>query len=121
MSDRKPTPGDLLPLTHLSFLILLVLAREEMHGYAIIKEIQQQWGETFNPGTGTFYSALRRMTGELLVEETEPPSEGPGEDQRRRYYSITDLGQRVLQAEARRLEQLVSETMSLRFLPEESA
>ena len=121
MSDRQMTPGDLLPLTHLSFLILLILAREEMHGYAIIKEVQNQWGRTFNPGTGTFYSALRRMKGELLIEEAESSSDRPGEDGRRRYYSITDLGRNVMQAEARRLERLVSEFKSLQFLPGENA
>jgi len=119
--ERTPTLGELLPLTHLSFLILLALARKNLHGYAIIKAIQKQWGTTINPGTGTFYSALRRMKGELLVEDIDPLAEAGDEDQRRRYYAITDLGRQALQAETRRLEDLVSEVKSLELLPGENA
>lgn len=119
MPDRRPSLEDLLPLTHLSFLILLSLAREDLHGYAIIKEVQDQSGG-LSPGTGTFYSALRRMKGELLIEEIDPPVGSDQADQRRRTYTITDLGLRALQAETRRLECLVSRVRSLEPLPGQS-
>lgn len=120
MPDHIPSLKELLPLTHLSFLILLTLAREDLHGYAIIKEVLNQSGGGLDPGTGTFYSALRRMKGELMIEEVETPVGSDGVDQRRRYYAITDLGRQALQAEAKRLESLVSRVRSLELLPGES-
>lgn len=117
MPDSNRSPEDLLPLTHLSFLILLALAREDLHGYAIIKAIQHHWGVTFSPGTGTFYSALKRMKQEGLLREVTASAETPELDNRRRYYAITEFGRTVLRAEAHRLESLVSTARSLQILP----
>lgn len=117
MPDSKRSPEDLLPLTHLSFLILLALAGEDLHGYAIIKAVQQQWGATFSPGTGTFYSALNRMKKEGLLQEVTASVEAPEMDSRRRYYAITEFGRKALQAEAHRLDKLVTTARSLDIFP----
>ena len=120
MSETKD-PRSHLPLRPVEFEILLVLMGGDRHGYAIIKTVQQHWGSTFNPGTGTFYSALKRMKQEGLLKEVAASSKIPEMDNRRRYYSITDFGTRVLRAEADRLESLVSTARSLQIIPVEGS
>jgi DNA-binding PadR family transcriptional regulator len=102
-------PADIermLPLTHLSYQILLALRTGDKHGYAIIKSVRENPAYPVNPGTGTFYSAISRMQEEGLIFETEPPEESVT-DSRRRFYAMTDFGLQVLRAETQRLEQLV--------------
>ncbi len=95
-----------LPLTHLSFHILLALATQNLHGYAVIKAVRSNPANPLSPGTGTFYSAISRMLDEDLITEVEPPAD-ESSDPRRRYYSITAFGRQVLAAETSRLEALV--------------
>jgi DNA-binding PadR family transcriptional regulator len=89
-----------LPITPLSMAILLSLAREEMHGYGLMSEVAEQTGR--RPGTGTLYAALERLEDEGLIEES-PEGPGPREDQRRRYYRITQAGRAQARAESARL------------------
>ncbi len=72
-----------------------------------------------NPGTGTFYSALKRMLSDGLVHETTAPTGVTSTDRRRRYYAVTDLGRRVLQAETERLASILSTARSLDVIPTE--
>jgi DNA-binding PadR family transcriptional regulator len=111
----------MLPLTHLSFLILLTLYEEPRHGYAIIQAVQARLGSALIPGTGTFYSALKRMRREGLVEEIDPPAEVRRDDPRRRYYRPTSFGQEVLKAETARLAGLVEIGRALRLIPVEQS
>jgi len=117
----KHQPQKHLPLSPLTLLILLVLSERDQHGYDIIKAVQKRWGDTVNPGTGTFYSALKRLLDDgLLQEATTPPgmaSEGP----RRRYYAMTDLGRAVLRAETERLSSILSTARSLDAIPSEGS
>lgn len=99
-----PEPTSFLPLTPLSLAVLLALADEDRHGYAILKEIEQESEGRIRPGTGTLYAALQRMVDEGLIEET---AAGAGEDARRRYYGMTQLGREVARAELRRLARLI--------------
>ena len=97
-------PNDHLPLSGLSFGILLALADTPRHGYAIMQEIGAVEGCRV-PGAGSLYAALDRLQNDSLIERVEPPA---GEkDQRRRYYSLTELGRAVAQAESRRLAHLL--------------
>jgi len=88
------------PLSPLTMAILLALAREEQHGYALMGEVEAQTGK--RPGTGSLYAALERLVEEGLIEET---AEGPGprEDQRRRNFRITRGGRDCARAEAARM------------------
>jgi len=97
-------PHGQLPLTPLTLQILVTLAAEPLHGYAVVKAVRDDTEGRINPGTGTFYSAIHRMSDEGLIEEIDPPEDG---DARRRYYSITDFGRAVLDAEAQRLDRVV--------------
>src|SRR3712207_887329 len=108
MSEELREPEDLLPLTPAALHILLALADEERHGYAIMKEIEGRTGGEVRLGPGTLYGAIKRMLADGLVEESvERPDPGL-DDQRRRYYRMTSFGRRVAGAEVERLARLVS-------------
>lgn len=88
------------PLTPLSMAVLVALARQDLHGYALMSEVSEQLGK--RPGTGSLYAALDRMQEEGLVIES-PEGPGPKEDQRRKYFRITAAGRARARAEAERL------------------
>jgi len=105
-----------LPLTPLSFMILLVLADRDGHGYGIIKEIERRSSGGIRAGTGTVYAALQRLSDDGLIEETEARPD-IGDDQRRRYYSLTRLGRQVARSEAARLAHLVGLAVDSDLVP----
>ncbi|HLK64125.1 MAG TPA: PadR family transcriptional regulator [Bryobacteraceae bacterium] len=96
-----------LPLSTAVLHILLALAGQERHGYAIMTEIARQSGGRYKVGPGTLYGNLDRLLEHGLVEEHDRrPAD---DDPRRRYYRLTKFGKRVLNAEADRLAQVVKE------------
>ena len=103
----KPAPTDLLPLTPPVFHILLALADEERHGYGIMQDVARQTSDALQLGPGTLYGCLKRMLAAGLVEES-----GELDDDRRRYYRMTDLGRTAVRAEARRLSEAVTAARS---------
>lgn len=110
-------PDELLPLTPLSHAVLLALADEELHGYAIVREVERQTGGALRPGTGTLYAALQRMQADgLIADSGRTPA--PDEDQRRKYYTITDFGREVARAEIRRLARVLEVAGETSLLPE---
>lgn len=103
-----------LPLTDLSFQVMLALAEGPQHGYAILQAISSRTGGRVEPATGTLYTALRRLVSEQLVE----PAKQLSSDKRRgRSYRLTELGRRVASLEARRLAALVAEARRSDLLP----
>ena len=96
----------MLPLTPVSFHILLALADADRHGYGIIKEVRERTNGEMNPGAGTLYAALQRMLDHGLIAETDDRPVA-GDDERRRYYRLTEIGRRVARAEALRLARLI--------------
>ncbi len=119
MSSHDPIPG-FLPLTHLSYHVLLAVADAPRHGYGIIKEVERGSGGAVSPSTGALYLALQRMQDEGLLEETSerPPEEE--DDPRRKYYRLTPLGRRVAAAESERLRALVGLAAEKRLVEGES-
>jgi DNA-binding PadR family transcriptional regulator len=109
MAAENSNPLSFLPLTPFAFHVLLALADEDKHGYAIIKEVEERSGGQVKLRTGTLYTLLQRLVDESLVEASLPSAAGRGEDSRRRYYRLTALGDEVLRAEARRLEALIGD------------
>ena len=99
---------DLLPLTHVTYHVLLVLAGTQLHGYGIIKEIFEQSGGAMDLETGTLYAAIKRLRDEGLIDVAPAPSVRPNEDSRRRYYQLTPFGREILRAESDRLARLVN-------------
>ena len=107
MPDKLPDPASLLPLPPATFHILLSLAEEDRHGYAIIRNVAARTNGELKLSAGTLYRSIQRMLEQgLIVEPRERPA--PEEDdERRRYYRITPYGTAVARAEAGRLTQLV--------------
>jgi DNA-binding PadR family transcriptional regulator len=107
---RKPQPpavGDHLPLTPAIHHILLALVDEERHGYGIMLEVSRLTGGTTRMGPGTLYGTLKRLLNTALIEEADERPDPALDDERRRYYRITQLGRRVLQAETARVSVLL--------------
>ncbi len=111
-------PWDLLPLTPAALHILLSLADEERHGYGIMREVEERTGSKMRLGPGTLYGSVKRMLGDGLIEESEERPDPELDDQRRRYYRLTDFGRRVAGAEAGRLEDLVNIAYEKKLLRE---
>lgn len=98
-----PSPSSWLPLKPDVFEILAALSTQELHGYAILKEIA---GRDVTMAASLLYRKLRRLMEDGLVVESEERPDAEDDDTRRRYYRLTDLGRRVLEAEARRIVEL---------------
>ncbi len=112
---KAQSPKDLLPLTPPVFHILLALVDEERHGYGIMLDVARQTNDALQLGPGTLYGCLKRMLAARLVEESDERPDPELDDQRRRYYRMTDIGQRVVRAEARRLTNAVSAARAKRL------
>lgn len=105
MTSRDPRPEDLLPLPPATFHILVSLAAEDRHGYAIIQDVAARTRGETRLTAGTLYRSIQRMLEQdLIVECFERPAK---DDERRRYYRITAFGEAVARAETRRLAGLV--------------
>jgi DNA-binding PadR family transcriptional regulator len=100
-------PASLLPLPPATFHILLAVAEEDRHGYAIIQEVAVRTGGELKLSAGTLYRSVQRMLEQGLILETRDRPEPEFDDERRRYYRITPFGVLVAKAETRRLSQLV--------------
>lgn len=106
MAGRDPL--EFLPLTPAVFHILLALADAERHGYGIIKEVEARTDGRVRLGPGTLYGSIKRMLEEGLIEESGERPDPSLDDERRRYYRLTEFGRRVAAAEAERLSGLVA-------------
>lgn len=107
MSEESKQPEDLLPLTPAVLNILLALAGGERHGYGIMHEVREGTNGTVRLGPGTLYTAIKRLLEGGLIEESDERPDSEIDDQRRRYYRLTDFGHRVVSAEVERLEEVV--------------
>jgi len=105
-----------LPLTPAVLNILLALADEERHGYGIMREVEARTGGRTRLGPGTLYGSIKRMLADGLIEESEERPDPELDDQRRRYYRITDFGRGVAGAEAERLQELVDTARARKLL-----
>ncbi len=117
MTEDRRDPREHLPLTDLSFHILLALGDGASHGYAIGKEVERRSEGRLSPATGSLYQALRRLHEDGLVTEAERPRGGGSEDSRRQCFRITPFGKRVFALEARRLEGLLAAARDKKLAP----
>ncbi len=99
---RMKPERDETPLTPAVFYILLALAAGPKHGYEIMKEVKEDSRGTVKMGNGTMYGSLKRMLEAGLITEAGDYVDRRGDDTRRRYYRLTDLGERALGAEMQR-------------------
>jgi len=101
-----PAPDDFLPLKPHWFHVLLSLADQDQHGYAIMQEVLDRTGGKVRLWPATLYGTLKRLMDADLIEESSGRLRADN-DERRRKYRLTRLGRRVLAAESQRLEDLV--------------
>ncbi len=99
-------PEDRLPLTPAVFHILLALVEGERHGYAIMQGLAETTGGQVKMGPGTLYGTIKRLLETRLIEESDHRPDPELDDERRRYYRLSGLGERVVKAEALRYERL---------------
>jgi DNA-binding PadR family transcriptional regulator len=110
----------LVPLTPAVFSILLALATSDKHGYEIMKQVKQDSQNQVKMGTGTLYGSLKRMLADGLIAEAGDRPDPALDDERRRYYRLTELGRQAFTAELRRYAQVVSLAGQRRLLPRPS-
>ncbi|MBN2044641.1 MAG: PadR family transcriptional regulator [Anaerolineales bacterium] len=103
MANTLTNPEDLLPLTPAVFNILLALADGEKHGYGIMQEVEANTNGQIPMGPGTLYGSIKRMLKAGLIKESDERPDPSMDDQRRKYYQLSGLGQQVLRLEVERL------------------
>jgi DNA-binding PadR family transcriptional regulator len=104
------------PLPSAAFQILLTLADENLHGYGIMRHVEQQTGGRMRLGPGTLYSSIQALLEEGLIEEVEGSGPQGATDERRRYYHLTNAGRKVARSEAERLADLLRVARAKRIL-----
>ncbi len=102
MPKKKLTP---LPLA--AFQILLALAGDDLHGYGIMRQVEEQSEGKVRLGPGTLYSSLQGLLEENLIAECDPKRNPEPGTERRRYYRLTTTGRKLARAEADRLADLL--------------
>jgi len=107
MSMTKVDPHTLVPLKTQWFHIMLSLAGGEQHGYGIMQEVLNRTMGKVRLWPATLYGSIKRLIEAELIEESDERPAPELDDARRRYYRLTPLGKRVLDAECERLQELV--------------
>lgn len=111
------TPNPLIPLTPAVFYILLALAGGEKHGYEIMKQVKHDSQGQVTMGSGTLYGSIKRMLADALIEEAGERPDPTFDDERRRYYRLTELGRNAFLAELQRYHEVVSLANQRRLFP----
>jgi DNA-binding PadR family transcriptional regulator len=101
-----------LALTTAEFQILLSLAGGERHGYAIMQDVTASTQGKLHLGPGTLYRSIKGLLATGLIEESGERPDPSLDDERRRYYRLTDLGRKAAMAEAAHLADLVTQAAS---------
>ena len=104
---REFEPSAFLPLTPPMFQLLVALSDGDKHGYAIIKEVHRRTDGKVRLRAGTLYALIRRCAADGLIVECDERPDPALDDERRRYYRLSDRGRRVVLAEAERMEEAV--------------
>jgi DNA-binding PadR family transcriptional regulator len=125
VSPRRSAPADdspdsFLPLPRDTFHILVSLADRDRHGYSVMLDVAERTDGALRFSPSSLYSSIKRLLGQGLIEELEERPDPRNDDQRRRYYRLTDLGRRVATAEALRLQRLLSDAKATGLLPKKA-
>ena len=105
-----------LPLTPAMFHVLLALAGDDLHGYAILKEVELRNSGEVKLSTGTLYGIIKRLLNDGLIAELRQRPAASEDDERRRYYRLTPKGHGLAAAEAERLEKVLALARARRLL-----
>jgi DNA-binding PadR family transcriptional regulator len=104
------------PLPTVAFHILLALVGEELHGYAIMRHVEEQTGGHLRLGPGTLYGSLKTLLEAGLIEELDELSNASDEMERRRYYRLSSAGLKVAREESEKLANLLRVARAKRIL-----
>ena len=107
MSSRFTKSQSHEALSPAMFHVLLALAGEDLHGYAILKEFELRTGGKVRLSSGTLYGIIKRLLNDGLISERRGKPSGASDDERRRYYRLTELGRETAAAEAERMESVL--------------
>lgn len=121
MKRPRDTETGAPDLTPAAFHILLALADGECHGYGIMQEVASLTGGQMQLGPGTLYRSIQRLLASELIAEADERPDPALDDERRRYYRLTDLGRRAATDEALRLDRLVALARARRLLADAPA
>jgi len=116
MHDTASDPKTSIRISPAAFHIMLVLADGENHGYAIMREVAEQTQGSMRLGPGSLYGTIKRMLADGWIEESDERPDPRLDDERRRYYRLTGVGRKLVQAEVERMEQLVNFARKKRLL-----
>lgn len=100
---EEADPQSFLPLKPAVFHILLSLSDQELHGYGIMKAVEEATDGGVRLHPSPLYRRLKRLLEQGVVKESEGPADSELDDERRRYYGLTALGRKVLAEEAARV------------------
>jgi DNA-binding PadR family transcriptional regulator len=113
-AQNNPDPYG--PLTPAMFHVLLALAGDDLHGYAILKEVELRTGGKVRLSTGTLYGIIKRLLNDGLISELRSRPADSDDDERRRYYRLTPQGRQVAAEEAARMDEVLSIARSRNLL-----
>jgi len=100
-----------------TFHILVALADQDRHGYSIMQEVKERTSGVVQLSPSTLYSAIKRLLEQGLIAEMEERPDPEHDDERRRYYRLTDAGRSAAIAEAGQLEKLLSDARATGLAP----
>jgi DNA-binding PadR family transcriptional regulator len=109
------------PLPAAVFQILVALADQDRHGYAIMQDVAARTGGRMKLSPGTLYGSIKRMLEDGLIAEVDERPDPGDDDERRRYYRLTRSGREVAQAETHRLTTLLRQARAAGLTPTRSA
>ena len=107
---EQPDPSAYVPLAPAALHIVLSLNRGERHGYAIMGDVERLSDGVIKMGPGTLYGNIKKLVDQGIIEQTDSRADPELDDQRRKYYRLTALGEAVCAAEIQRLANLVERT-----------
>jgi DNA-binding PadR family transcriptional regulator len=110
-------PEDFLPLPGDTFDVLVSLADDDRHGYAILQDIAARSNARIRLSPSTLYAIIKRLLESALIEELSDRPDSANDDVRRRYYRLTPLGRRVAKCEAARLTRLLADARVTGLVP----
>ena len=116
---KAPVPESFLPLTPPALHLLLALADNDKHGWAILKAVARSTDGRIRLSAGTLYGLIRRLSDQELIVESQNRPPARWDDERRRYYRLTNFGREVASAELARLEKVLAVARRTDLLPSE--
>ena len=116
VTPKSNTTKRFLPLKPLDFQVLTVLAHHDLHGYGIVQATRDQFPDQPELGLGSLYRIISRMLDQKLIREVKPPATRPFDRRVRRFYTPSNLGLRVIRAEAARMRSLLAAPSTLQLL-----